>query len=100
MKLANVKGLIAKGMLLTFAAGALILGSPVKAEAQRFVVGVQVGNPYYAARDARYDRDQYDRHDYARYDYGRQEEFLRRQAFFRHQEWLRQHDSDRSYGYR
>jgi hypothetical protein len=84
MKIANVKGMIAKGMMLGLAAGALLVASPVKAEAQRFVVGVQVGNPYYAPRFDRYDRF----------------EFERRQAFLRHEEWERAHRFERPYGYR
>ena len=84
MKFVNVKGMVAKGMVLAVAAGALMLASPAKAEAQGFVVGVRVGNPYYAPR-----YDGYDRYEYAR-----------REAFFRHEEWLRAHRYDRSYGYR
>ena len=53
MKIASVKGMVAKGMMLTLAAGALMVASPTKAEAQRFVVGVRVSDPYYAPR---YDR--------------------------------------------
>jgi hypothetical protein len=90
MKFANVKGMVAKAMILTVAAGALFAASPTKAEAQRFAVGVRIGDPYYAPRYDRYDR----------YEYARHEEFLRREAFFRHQEWLREHRFDRSYGYR
>ena len=84
MKIANVKGMIAKGMMLAMTAGALMVASPVKAEAQRFVVGVRVGDPYYAPRYDRFDRY----------------EFERRQAFLRHEEWLRMHRFDHPYGYR
>jgi hypothetical protein len=84
MKFANVKSVVAKSMILAVAAGALAIASPVKAEAQRFVVGVRVGNPYYAPR-----YDHYDRYEYAR-----------REAFIRHEEWLREHRFDRPYGYR
>jgi hypothetical protein len=84
MKIANVKGMVAKGMMLALAAGALMVASPSKAEAQRFVVGVRVGAPYYAPRHDRYDRF----------------EFERRQAEIRHEEWLRAHRFDHNYGYR
>jgi hypothetical protein len=84
MKIANVKGMVAKGMMLTLVAGAMLVASPVQAEAQRFVVGVRVGNPYYAPRHDRYDRF----------------EFERRQAFLRHEEWERAHRFERPYGYR
>jgi hypothetical protein len=96
MKFANVKGMVAKSMILAVAAGALVLASPVKAEAQRFVIGVRVGDPYYAPR-----YDHYDRYEYARQEeFRRQEEFQRRQAFYRHEQWQRMHRDDRSYGYR
>jgi hypothetical protein len=84
MKVANVKGIVVKGMMLALAAGALMAASPINAEAQHFVVGVRVGDPYYAPRYDRYDRF----------------EFERRQAEIRHEEWLRAHRFERPYGYR
>ena len=84
MKLASVKGMVAKGMILAVAAGALAVASSTKAEAQRFVVGVRVGDPYYAPRYYGYDR----------YERARHEEFLR------HEEWVRAHRFDYRYGYR
>jgi len=86
MKIASVKGVVARGMMVALAAGALALASPAKAEAQGIAVGVQFGNPYYARRDG--------------YEFARRQEFLRREAFFRHQEWERTHRFDRPYGYR
>jgi hypothetical protein len=71
-------------MILAVAAGALAFVNPAKAEAQRFFVGVRVGNPYYAPRYYGYDHYEY----------------ARREAFFRHEEWLREHRFDRPYGYR
>jgi hypothetical protein len=83
-RIANVKGMVAKSMMLALAAGALMVASPVNAEAQHFAVGVRVANPYYAPRNDRYDRY----------------EFERRQAEIRHEEWLRAHRFERFNGYR
>jgi hypothetical protein len=90
MKIANVKGMIAKGMMIAMVAGALIAASPAKAEAQGFSVGVRVGAPYYG-RGYEFDRRQ---------EFLRREEFARREAFLRHEEWLRAHRFERGYGYR
>jgi hypothetical protein len=78
MKIANAKGLVAKGMMLALAAGALTIAVPAKAEAQRFAVGVRVGGPYYAPA---YDRPAWDRHE----------------AFVRQEEWIRFHRFHRDY---
>jgi hypothetical protein len=91
MKIANVKGMVAKGMVVVLAAGALMFASPAKAEAQRFAVGVRVGAPFYGPRV------------YAPgpfYGAGARFEFERREAFVRHDEWLRAHRFGRPYGYR
>ena len=85
MKIANVKGMVAKGMVVVLAAGALMFASP-KAQAQRFAVGVQVGAPFYGPGFG--------------YGPGARFEFERRQAFLRHEEWLRAHRFGRPYGYR
>jgi hypothetical protein len=87
MKFANVKAMVAKSMILAVAAGALIIASPAKADAQRIVVGVYAANPYYAPR-------------YDRYEFARHEEFARREALLRHEEWVRAHRFDHPYGYR
>ncbi len=81
MKIANVKGMVAKAMLAGLAMGALMVASPAKAQAQRFAIGVQVGAPFYG------------------YGYGPQArfEFERRQAFLRHEEWERAHRFERPY---
>ena len=85
MTIANLKGMVAKGMMAAMVAGALMVAAPAKAEAQGFAVGVRVGGPYYAHRDFAFERRQ---------------EFLRREAFLRHEEWLRAHRFERPYGYR
>ena len=87
MNIANVKGMIAKGMMAAMVAGALMVAAPTKAEAQGFAVGVQFGGPRYARRD---------------FEFERRQEFLRREAFLRHEEWLRAHrfERERGYGYR
>jgi hypothetical protein len=73
MKLANVKMMVAKGMMAVLAAGAFMIASPAKANAQGFAVGVEVGYPH-----AFYGRPGYF-------------EFERRQEFLRHEEWMRAH---------
>jgi hypothetical protein len=85
MKIANVKGMVAKGMMVILAAGALIVASPATASAERFAIGVQVGTPYFGAPYYG-PRDRF--------------EFERRQEFLRHEEWLRMHRFARPYGYR
>jgi hypothetical protein len=79
MKIANVKGMVAKGMMVVLAAGALMVAVPAKADAQGFAVGVQFGAPHRG----------YDRF-----------EFERREAFLRHEEWVREHRFERPFGYR
>jgi hypothetical protein len=111
MKIANVKGMVAKLMMVGLAAGALAIASPVKAQAQRFAVGVQLGNPDYRyyPNGYRYDRDDYRyRGDDLRAREQREEfrsreareEFERRQAYVRHEQWERAHRYDNPYGYR
>jgi len=80
MRIANVKGTVAKGMVVVLAAGALLFASPAKATAQGFAAGVQFGRPYYGPRD--------------------RFEFERREAFLRHEEFIRAHRFDRPYWYR
>jgi regulator of RNase E activity RraA len=119
MKIANVKGMVAKLMLTGLAAGAFMAASPATAQAQQFAVGVQFGHPAYivdhgdyryADRDGyRVDRDDYRYADHDGYRVNRdeefrereaREEFARRQAFFQHEQWERAHRYDRPYGYR
>ena len=76
MKIANVKSIVAKGMLAVLAAGVLMVASPAKANAEQFAVGVAVGYPH---------------RDFGRY------EFMRRQEFLRHEEFVRVHRFDRRY---
>ena len=83
MRIANVKSMVAKGMLAAVAAGAWMIASPVKADAQQFGAGVYLGYPH---RD--FDRER---------DFERRREFLRRQEFLRHEEFLRMHRFDHRY---
>jgi len=84
MKIANIKNLAAKFAITGLTAGAFVLASPAKSQAQQFAVGVQFGHPAYVV-----DRDDY------RY-YGAREEFreheareayARRQAYLAHERW-------------
>ena len=86
MTIANLKGMVAKVMLTGLAAGALMAIAPTKAEAQGFAVGVRFGYPAPVFAPAYYPR-----RDFA---------FERREAFLRHDEWVRAHRFDRRFGYR
>lgn len=90
MKIANAKSMVAKGMMVALAAGAFMIASPAKAQAQGFAVGVQVGNPHFY--DAR--RDDYARRD--RFEFERRQEILRHQEWLRHEE-LRRHEEFREH---
>jgi hypothetical protein len=83
--MATVKGIVAKVMLTGMVAGALMVASPAKAQAQEIVVGVRAGGPFYGQR---------------RFEFERREEFARREAFLRHEEWLRVQRFHGPYGYR
>jgi hypothetical protein len=90
MKIANVKGLVTKAIVASVAAGALLFAAPTKSQAQVFV-GLRFGRPaarVYVAPAPVYAEP-------APYGY-----YARRDAFIRHQEWLRAHRFDRPYGYR
>jgi hypothetical protein len=83
---ARIRGLVAKAMLVGVAACALMIASPVKAQAQEIVVGVRAGAPFYGPR--------------AGFGFERRQEFLRREVFLRHEEWLRAQRFHGRYGYR
>jgi hypothetical protein len=87
MTIPNVKAIVAKVITAGLLVGALAFAAPAKAEAQRFVVGVQVGYPHY------------DHYDYARRDYY---DHLRFEQGRRYADWGRAHDRDhyRYYGRR
>ena len=74
MKLANVKGMVAKVLTVGFLAGAVVMFAPTKAQAQE----VFVGNGYYA-RHGFYERE-------------RVEAFRRHEAFERRREFIRRED--------
>jgi guanyl-specific ribonuclease Sa len=84
--IARIRNLVAKAMLAGVAAGALLIASPVKAQAQEAVVGVRAGGPFYGPR--------------AGFGFERRQEFLRREAFLRHEEWRRAQRFHGRYGYR
>jgi hypothetical protein len=87
MKIANVKGLVTKTIVAAVAAGALFFATPTKSQAQ-VVVGLRFGHPapVYVAPAPIY---------VAPYGY-----YGRREAYIRHDEWLRAHRFDHRYGYR
>ena len=82
MKIANVKTMVAKVMMVGVAAGAFMFAGSTQAKAQGFGVGVEVGYPHY---------------DYSHRGYY---EFQRRQEFLRHEEWARAHRFHGPYGWR
>ena len=71
MKLTSVKAMVAKAMTVGMLAGAFMLASPAKAQAQAVTFGVQIGYPPYG-----YSRDYYER---LRCEQERREAFLRQQ---------------------
>ena len=81
--------MVAKVMTAGLLAGAFVLVAPVKAEAQDFGIGVQIGYPHY-------DYSHRDYYEHQRFEeerreaYARQQEFLRQQAWQRQQAWERQ----------
>jgi guanyl-specific ribonuclease Sa len=90
--IARIRGLVAKAMLAGMAAGAFMIASPAKAQAQKIVVGVRAGGPFYGSRAGfGFDRRQ---------EFLQREEFVRREAFLRHEEWLRAQRFHGRYGYR
>jgi hypothetical protein len=94
MKLANAKALVTKAIVATVAAGALFFAAPTKSQAQ-VVVGLRFGRPapvYVApARGYLAPRPVY----VAPYGY-----WARRDAYIRHDDWVRAHRVERPYGYR
>jgi hypothetical protein len=80
MKLANAKSMLVKGVAVGLLAGAVVLATPAKANAE-VVVGVGFGTPYYG-RPGYYER-------------------LRIEEARRHAEWVRAHEfRPYRYGYR
>ncbi len=82
MKLANVKGMIAKVLTVGFLAGAVVMFAPAKAQAQE----VFVGNGFYA------------RHNF--YERQRIEAYRRHREFEREREFRRYHRDGFYRGYR
>ncbi|CAN5533034.1 hypothetical protein BH10ACI4_BH10ACI4_15690 [soil metagenome] len=83
----KVTKLFAKVMTVGLLAGAFVMGTPQKAQAQGFAVGVQIGYPHYD-----YSRRDYYEHErreaFARQQaYERQLAYERQQAFLRHEAW-------------
>jgi hypothetical protein len=74
MTITKVKAMVAKGVTVGLLAGAFALAAPVKAQAQQFSVGVQVGYP----RPGYYVPEYYAR--------------LRLEQERRHAEWVRAHE--------
>ena len=108
MKIATIKNLAAKFAITGLAAGAFVLASPAKSQAQQFAVGVQFGHPAYVVDrdDYRYGRDfraREAREAYARrqaylaherWEAEQREAYARRQAYLRHEYWEHHFDRD------
>jgi hypothetical protein len=94
MKIANVKSMVAKLMMVGLAAGAFAVASPA-AQAQQFAVGVQFGHPAYVVDHNGYRYDSYDYHRQQEFrEREAREAFERRQAYLRQQQWERSHHFD------
>ncbi|HEY6414000.1 MAG TPA: hypothetical protein VIX42_09940 [Edaphobacter sp.] len=93
MKVMNVKAMVAKLMTVGLLAGAFALAAPVKADAQGFAVGVQVGSPYYN------DYSRRDYYDHLRFERERREAFLRQQEWERREAFLRQREWEHRRGW-
>ena len=82
MKLTNVKAMVAKSLAVGLLAGAFVLASPAKADAQQFAIGVQFGAPvyngYYGGYNNIYARQRYEQ-------IRRQRAFEAQQAYARQQ---------------
>jgi hypothetical protein len=95
MKIANAKAFVTKAIVATVAAGALLFAAPTKSQAQ-VVVGVRFGRPapvyvapargYFAPRPVYVAPAPYFAY--------------RRDAYIRHDEWVRAHRFERPYGHR
>lgn len=88
MKVANVKGVVAKVLTVGTLAGAVVIFAPEKAQAQE----VFVGNGYYARHDF-YERERIEA-------FRRHEAFERRQEVLRREEFRRFHHDHFDRGYR
>jgi hypothetical protein len=80
MKITNVKAMLAKAMTVGLLAGAVMLASPAKADAQPVIVVARVGHPQYAYGPGylRIERE-------------------RRAQILRHEAWVRAHEHGRYY---
>jgi hypothetical protein len=99
MKIANVKGMVTKLMLVGLAAGVFVVASPTNAQAQQFAVSAQFGQHAYVAD---HDRGYYFRQREELRQREAREEFLRHQAYIQHeqwehQQWERAHHFDRDH---
>jgi len=90
MKIANVKGFATKAIVAAVAAGALLFAAPTKSQAQ-VVVGLRFGRPAPVIVAPAYRAPVY----VAPYGF-----YGHRDAYIRHEEWIRAHRFDRGYGRR
>ena len=89
MKIANVKGMVAKVLTVGFLAGAIAMVAPTKAQAQE----VFIGGPGPYARHDFYERERIEA-------FRRHEAFERRQEVFRDREFRHFHRDGFYRGYR
>ncbi len=81
MKSTRQIGFVSKTLMVALAAGTLIFAGAPKAHAQRWSVGVQIGQPGYV-----YDRDDYR-------DREAHEAWERQQAYLQHERWEQQREA-------
>jgi hypothetical protein len=83
-KITTLKGLAAKAVLAAMAAGAFLVASPAKAEAQGFAVGARVGSPSSDRRET--------------FEFERRRAVLRHEQFERREALLRRERFERFHG--
>lgn len=95
----QIKSMMTKAMMAGLLAGTVMFAGAKKAEAQRFSIGVQIGQPvvypgYYGQPGYGYygSRDYYER---IRCEQERRAAFERQQAWERQQEWIRHEQRER-----
>ncbi len=97
MKLSGVKAMVSKVMAVGLVAGAFALVAPVKAEAQQYGIGVQIGpSGYEQGRWNGYEGERYERQREA---IERHEAWERQRAWEQHERWEHAREYYRGRGY-
>ena len=92
----SLKGIFTKVAVAATLAGAVLLATPQKADAQHFSVQFGVGRPYYGPAYGPAYGPVYGPGFYAE---RRHDDWVRREEFRRHEEWVRAHQFGPSRGF-